>query len=163
MLPAIGQKSAALAFQSMSMRFRASRSVSLFAALAAMLAAAAPIARAQSLKALRAQEAEEAALSREVGYTSSVCGTSIDASIDWRSTSGWPEGESLASACDGALGAIEAWCRSGAGKARAQSISNFVCAGDGAGPYLRGSTFRYGASPGDNGFSDTASYLEGLN
>jgi hypothetical protein len=131
----------------------------LFCVVAA--AAAATGAGAQSLKSLRAQDAEEAALSREVAYTNSVCGSDMDASIDWGASAGWPEEESLTTACDGALGALEAICRSGAGKARASSLSSFVCAGDGSGPSLSGSAFRYGATPGGDGFSETASYLDG--
>lgn len=126
-----------------------------------LAALAAASAHAQSLKSLRAQDAEEAALARQVSYTNSVCGASMAASIDWRSAAGWPEGESLAAACDGALGALEAVCRSGAGKARAQSLASFVCAGDGSGPALKGRSFRYGASPGVNGFGETKSYLDG--
>jgi hypothetical protein len=118
-------------------------------------------AQAQSLKSLRARDAEAAALSREIAYTNSVCDSDMDAAIDWNSAADWPEGGSLAAACDSALGALEAVCRSGKGKARAQSLSRFVCAGDGAGPALRGGSFRYGASPGVNGFSETMRYLDG--
>lgn len=118
------------------------------------------VAQAQSLKAVRAQDAENARLAREIGYTNSVCGASMSARIDWRSAAGWPKGESLADACDGALGAIEAACR-GKGKSRLGGLSGFVCAGDGAGPDLKGSTFRYGATPGVSGFSETRSYLDG--
>lgn len=113
---------------------------------------------AQTLKVLRAQDAEEEALDREAAFTSSVCGTNIDAQIDWRSVIDWPEGYSLAKACDSALGAVEAVCRSDA--SRGKRLSHFVCAGDGAGPSLSGSTLRYGASPGGNGFAETQDYLE---
>ncbi|MBB5517930.1 hypothetical protein [Amphiplicatus metriothermophilus] len=122
--------------------------------------AAAPAGALQSLKSLRAQEAEERALAAEVGYTNSVCGASIEAVIDWRSADGWPEDESLADACDGALGALEAVCRAGGDRAR--SISTFVCAGDGAGPSLRGSVLRYGATPGGDGFGETRRFLESI-
>lgn len=127
--------------------------------VAALLASAS--AQAQSLKSLRARDAEEAALSREIAYTNSVCDSGMDAAIDWKSSAGWPEGAGLAVACDSALGALEAVCRSGKGKARVQSLSRFVCAGDGAGPALHGGSFRYGASPGVNGFSETMRYLDG--
>jgi hypothetical protein len=116
---------------------------------------------AQSLKTIRAQEAEEASLSREAAYTNSVCGTSIDARIDWRSVAGWPENKSIADACGDALSALEAVCRSGDGRSRAAKVSSFVCAGDGSGPQLRGGTLRFGASPGGGGFSETRSLLEG--
>lgn len=132
----------------------------LFALAAAVSAANG--AGAQSLKSLRAQDAEEAALGREVAYTNSVCGADMEANIDWRSASGWPDGASLADACGGALSALESFCRSGKGKARASSLSNFTCTGDGSGPSLSGGTFRYGASPGVDGFSETKSYLDGV-
>ncbi|GAB4519738.1 MAG: hypothetical protein Kow00133_05640 [Amphiplicatus sp.] len=135
--------------------------------LAALLAAlctlaAAPAGALQTLKSLRAQEAEERALAAEIGYTNSVCGASIGAEIDWRSADDWPEDESLADACDGALGALEAVCRAGDGRDRAQSISTFVCAGDGAGPSLRGGVLRYGATPGGDGFGETRRFLESI-
>ncbi len=118
------------------------------------------VASAQSLKELRVRDAEEAALDREVAYTQSVCGSSIDASIDWRSAADWPESVSLTLSCDGALGAVEAYCRTGEGKSRAQRITRFVCAGDGSGASLRGGTLRYGATPGDNGFVDTKMLID---
>jgi hypothetical protein len=118
------------------------------------------VASAQSLKELRVRDAEEAALDREVAYTQSVCGSSIDASIDWRSAANWPADVSLTLSCDGALGALEAFCRAGDGKSRAQKITRFVCAGDGAGASLRGGTLRYGATPGDNGFIDTKALID---
>jgi hypothetical protein len=127
-------------------------------AFAALVVAAEP-AFAQSLRELRSREAEEGRLAREAAYTSSVCGSAIDARIDWRSAGGWPEGESLAEACGGALSALEAVCRSGKGKGR---VSRFVCAGDGSGPRLSGGTLRYGASPSSSGFSETRSYLDNL-
>ena len=113
---------------------------------------------AQTLKEIRAREAEESNLDREVAYTESICGTSIRASIDWRSAVNWPEDVSLTSSCDGALGALEAICRNDKNKAR--RISRFVCGGDGAGASLRGGTLRYGASPGDSGFSSTKALLD---
>ncbi len=113
---------------------------------------------AQSLKEIRAREAEEQNLDREVAYTESICGTSISALIDWRSAANWPENVSLTSSCDGALGALEAVCRNDRNKAR--RVTRFVCGGDGSGPSLRGGTLRYGASPGDNGFSSTKALLD---
>lgn len=120
----------------------------------------ASVAAAQSLREIRARESEEAALDREASYTQSVCGTSFSASIDWRSAADWPDGVSIAASCDGALGALEAVCRTGDGKRKAQRISRFVCAGDGAGADLNGGTLRYGASPGDNGYADTKDVLD---
>lgn len=117
-------------------------------------------AMAQSLKEMRSQNAEDSALDREVAYTESVCGTSIGASIDWRSAASWPDGVSIVASCDGALGALEAICRTKDGKSRAQRITRFVCAGDGSGASLHGGTLRYGASPGDNGFSETKALLD---
>lgn len=125
---------------------------------AAIFVFAGAAADAQSLKALRAEAAEEQALDREAAFTASVCGSRLDAQIDWRSAADWPDGVSLAAACDGALGAVEAVCRTDA--SRVKNISRFVCAGDGAGPSLSGSTLRYGASPNGNGFSEMRSYLE---
>lgn len=139
------------------MLVRAIRTGCLVAALLASVSA-----QAQSLKSLRARDAEQDALSREIAYTNSVCDSDMDADIDWTSSADWPEGVGLAAACDSALGALEAVCRSGKGKARAKSLSRFVCAGDGAGPALRGGSFRYGASPGVNGFSETMQYLDGM-
>lgn len=124
----------------------------------AALAVLAAGADGQSLRSLRAQEAEEAALAREAAYTSSVCGASISARIDWRSAAAWPEDRSLAAACDGALGALETVCRSGRG--RGGRISSFTCAGDGSGPSLSGGTFRFGAAPGEDGYSQALPYLE---
>jgi hypothetical protein len=123
--------------------------------LAALAAAGAG---AQSLRSLRAQESDAGALAREVAYTSSVCGSNISASIDWSASSAWPESQSLAGACDQALGALETLCRSGRGMGR---VATFICAGDGSGPSLRGSTFRFGASPGGDGYSSALIYLEG--
>lgn len=127
------------------------RIVSAFTALAAMLAPAADFAWAQSLRDLRAHEAEERALAREAAYTSEVCGRSVPASIDWASAKDWPPRESLAGACDGALGAVETICRAG----RRNVVHQFVCGGDRSGPSLSGKTLRYGASPGVNGYAAT--------
>lgn len=117
-------------------------------------------ASAQSLKEIRARETNEQALEREAAYTRSVCGHSLTATIDWRSAANWPDDVSLAASCDGALGALEAICRNRAGKAKAQRVTRFVCAGDGGGASLRGGTLRYGASPGENGFSETKALLD---
>jgi len=121
--------------------------------------AGAPAFAMQSLKSIRAQQAESEALESEIAYTNSICGGDITSHIDWSSASSWPEDESLASACDGALSALEAICRAGAD--RASSISRFVCSGDGSGASLSGGTLEYGASPGENGFADTKEYLDG--
>jgi hypothetical protein len=135
------------------------RVLALVLAAAALLCAAE--ANAESLKSLRARDAEEKALSREISYTNSVCGSRMTSRIDWKTASNWPEDASIAGACDNALGALEAVCRSDKGKARASSLSSFVCAGDGSGPSLGGASFRYGASPGVSGFAETKSYLDG--
>lgn len=129
---------------------------------ALMAAGVMPIASvsAQTLKEIRAREAEERKLDREVSFTESVCGNSISATIDWRSTANWPDGVSIATACDGALGAVEAMCRSRNGGSRGPSINRFVCAGDGAGASVRGNTLRYGATPGGNGFAETKAALD---
>ena len=129
----------------------------LFAAF--LLAGLAAGASAQSLRSLRQQEADDAALAREAAYTSSVCGAPIGARIDWSSASSWPESDSLAAACDGALGALETVCRSD--RAKGAKVRSFVCAGDGSGPSFNGGTFRYGASPGGDSYSSSLSYLEG--
>ena len=130
--------------------------------LVALLAIAAIAARAdaQSLRELRSQEAENAALAEEAGYTSSICQTPLRASIDWRTTANWPENVSLAASCDGALGALESICRTPDGRKRAKRITRFVCAGDGSGPSISGHTLRFGAEPGGNGFAATKSLLE---
>ena len=132
--------------------------LSLLSAFAILAAASG--AGAQSLKSLRAQNAEEAARAHQIAYTNSVCGTHISSSIDWTSLRAWPENGNIVEACDGALGALEAMCRSGDGKKRVQKLSAFVCAGDGAGPSLSGSTLRYGASPSGDGFSQMMSYIQ---
>ncbi len=133
------------------------RAMAIAVAMGLVMSAAAS---AQSLKEIRAREAEESSLDREVAYTESVCGNSISVTIDWRSAANWPEHISLASSCDGALGALEAVCREDQNKAR--RVTRFVCAGDGSGASLRGSTLRYGASPGDNGFSSTKAMLDSV-
>ena len=118
------------------------------------------VANAQSLKELRAREAENTALANEAAYTQSVCSNDLSASIDWRSAADWPASASLVGACDGALGALEVMCRTGAGRTNAQEISHFTCAGDRAGASLRGEVLRYGATPGGNGFADTKAVLD---
>ncbi len=123
-------------------------------------AGASPLA-AQSLKSIRAQQSENENLASEMSYTNSVCGGSIKSEINWARAADWPDGASLASACDGALSALEAICRADGGKKRAASIKKFVCSGDGAGPSLSGGTLTYGASPGGNGFAETKAFLDG--
>lgn len=115
-------------------------------------------ASAQSLKEIRARDAEERALQREADFTARVCRSPISASIDWRSASDWPEGVSIARACDGALSALEAMCRQGRGSEG--EVSSFVCAGDGSGADLSGGEFTYGASPGESSFADAKAVLE---
>lgn len=125
---------------------------------AAILAMGAMIdmASAQSLKELRARETEERMLAREISYTQSVCGHEIRSSIDWASAVHWPPEVSLAASCDGALGAVESYCR---GRLNRRMINRFVCAGDGAGATLRGGALRYGASPGANSYAETMAVL----
>ncbi len=118
------------------------------------------IAHAQSLKSIRAQQAEAAALASEVDFTNSVCGGKMKSRIDWNRSAGWPDGSSLAAACDGALGALEAACRSGA-KARAARLTAFVCSGDGSGPAIRGDVFSFGADPAGDGYAQVREYLDG--
>ncbi len=113
----------------------------------------------QPLKTLRAREKEEKQLDQEAGFTGNVCGTNISTRIDWDSAQDWPESASITKVCDGALSALEAICRGD--QSRGKKITSFVCAGDGAGPNLSGSTLRYGGVPGGNGFDDTKDYLEG--
>ncbi|MBT8473027.1 MAG: hypothetical protein HKN14_04750 [Marinicaulis sp.] len=113
---------------------------------------------AQSLKELRSQDAEEAQLNQEISYTSTICGRPISANIDWKSAADWPDDVSLAAACDSALSALEAACRTD----QTLVVTKFICAGDASGALLSGSTLRYGAAPGANGFSITKSYLERL-
>jgi gas vesicle protein len=118
---------------------------------AASLALIGAPASGQSLRDLRAQDADEADLAREAAYASKVCGRTISSRIDWQSARGWPAGESLADACDGALGAVETICRAG----RKDVVRDFVCAGDGSGAQLSGKSLRYGALPGSNGYAAT--------
>jgi hypothetical protein len=115
-------------------------------------------ASAQSLKDARAREATEKNFAREAKYTRSVCGAELDAEIDWASVGDWQKGL-LVAECDRALGALEAACRSG--DERAKSVRRFVCAGDGSGAELRGSTLRYGAARGVDAFDETQSVLGG--
>lgn len=123
-----------------------------FAAALVLLSALAPLtASGQSLRDLRAREAEERALAREAAYTSDTCDRPISASIDWASAKDWPQRGGLAEACDGALGAVETICRAG----RKDVVRQFVCAGDGSGPSLVGTTLRYGAQPGGNSYATT--------
>lgn len=133
--------------------------IALGAVLAAVLSGVplADDAAAQSLREMRAREAEERDLQREADFTARVCGGSISASIDWSTVADWPEDASIASACDGALAALEAVCRDGRG---AGEISSFVCAGDGTGASVSGGEFTYGASPGDSSFSDAKAVLD---
>lgn len=141
-------------------RFLASRLLAaLFAATLTMVSIWSSTADAQSLREIREREQEEKALDREAAFTQSVCGMRFVTVIDWRSAKGWPDGASIASSCDGALGALEAACRKG----NAPRVSRFVCAGDGSGASYRGGTLRYGASPGDNGFSSTKAVLDRAN
>lgn len=127
---------------------------------AAMLAASVGGAAAQSLKEARAREAAERALNREAMYTREICASDLRTRIDWGSATDWPENVSLVSACDGALGALEAICRKPDARPRAQRIADFVCAADGAGASLSGSTLRYGATPGVSGYRHTRAVLD---
>ncbi len=115
----------------------------------------------QSLKTIRAQNAAEVALQSQIGYTNSVCGGSIKASINWSRVKGWPEDDDLAAACDNALGALEAICRAPDGKTRAASVKQFVCGGDSAGPSFSGGVLYFGATPGVRDFSGVKAYLDG--
>ena len=119
-----------------------------------------PTVMAQSLKDIRAQQAEQKALENEVAFTNSICGGSISATINWSTVADWEDGESLAGACDDALGALEAICRGPGGKARGGKVSRFVCEGDGSGPSFSGSTLTFGAGPGVDGFAETKDYLD---
>ncbi|GGD10497.1 hypothetical protein [Aquisalinus flavus] len=141
------------------MKSALSRLVALGAGLA--VATVSTVASAQSpLKELRARQAEERQLASEVAYTGNVCSARISSRIDWNRARDWPADESLADACDNALGAIEAICRGGGSDKVANGISSFTCTGDGSGPSLDGKTLTFGARPGGNGFSQTRSYLE---
>lgn len=134
---------------------------SLALSLAAISAAALSLAHAQdSLSDLRARQEEERKLADEASYTGNVCGMRLSARIDWGRTRSWPEGTSIADACDTALGAVETICRAGDAQKVSGKISSFSCSGDGSGPSLSGSTLYFGASPHGNGFSATRAYLE---
>lgn len=109
---------------------------------AGFLCAAPTAVTAQSLREMRAQEAQEEALQREAAFTEQLCGISLQASINWRSFSDWPEGANVARACDRGLSDIETRCRKGA----APRVSRFVCTGDGSGANYSGATMTYGAS-----------------
>jgi hypothetical protein len=136
-------------------------SAAVVAATAVFALIAAPsLANAQSLKEIRSQEAEEKRLAQEAAYTNSLCQISLKTHIDWRSIADWPDSVSLSGKCDGALGAIEWFCKTGEGRTRVSRISTFVCAADGSGPSFNGSTLRYGADPVGNGFGETKAYLE---
>ncbi len=124
----------------------------LFAALALVSAA-----EAQSLRDVREREDNAAALADEAYYTRKVCGNEIRAEVDWASAGDWQAGLLIAE-CDKALGALEAACR--AGDARAQNVTRFVCAGDGAGARLSGRSLRYGAERGVNAFAETQKALD---
>ena len=130
------------------------------ASLAFSLAVSLPTASAESLKERRAQAAEEASLQNEANYTANICGTAIRATILWSTTTTWPANQSIAKACDGALGAIEAMCRTGREADVQAKVKSFQCLGDGSGPSLKGGTMTYGATPGTNGFQQTRNYLE---
>ncbi len=113
-------------------------------------------ANAQSLKSLRAQAEEEEALRNEAAYTMSKCGIDFSVSIDWGASSSWPAEKSLASACDGALSAVEAMCK----KPGARPIKAFTCAGDNRGASFSGGSLRYGAGEGRNAFEETLGVLQ---
>ena len=132
-----------------------SRSITAAASLVALMLgvmALESVAQAQSLRDARAREATAAALGEEAVYTRIVCGNELRAEIDWSSAGDWQEGLLIAE-CDKALGALEAACR--AGDKRAQNVSRFVCAGDGAGATLNGRSLRYGARADLNAFEET--------
>lgn len=115
-----------------------------------------------SLADARLRQQEEAVLNREVAFTNEVCGTTLTATIAWDRTTGWVDkGRGIAKACDGALGAIEAMCRTSKKAAVQSKIRKFECAGDGAGPDLSGATLKFGATEGHNGFDETKAYLDG--
>ena len=124
----------------------------------AAFAALAGAAQAQSLRDARAREANTAALGEEAVYTRTVCGNELRAEIDWASAGEWQAGLLIAE-CDKALGALEAACR--AGDKRAQNVSRFICAGDGAGATLNGRSLRYGARADLNAFKETQKTFSG--
>jgi hypothetical protein len=132
-----------------------------FAAIACLLAAGAAAPAAQdfpglSLRDQREQDDSARRLADEVAYTSSVCGVTIASSIDRRSLRNWPAFADVVSACDGALGAVEASCRAG----RTNLVREFVCAGDGSGAKLKAGVLRYGAAPTSDGFAQTKPVLD---
>lgn len=112
-----------------------------------------------TLREIRARQAEERKLANEVAYTNRVCSTSISASIDWARASRWPAGKSLTGACDVALSALEAVCRTDNGRTRAAKVTSFTCSADGSGPALSGGRLRYGAGGRDN-FSSISAWLD---
>ncbi len=135
--------------------------LALFSVGLAFFAPAAAIQDDRSLEELRIRQAEERQLRQEAAFTSRQCGASIRASINWSRVSRWPDGgRGLARACDGALSAVEAMCRSGKSEQVRKKVRSFQCTGDGSGASLSGSTLRYGARPGSNGFSQTKQVLE---
>ena len=105
---------------------------------------------------VRAREQYSAELADEAYYTRKVCGNEIRAEVDWASAGDWQAGLLIAE-CDKALGALEAACR--AGDQRAQRITRFLCAGDGAGARLSGGMLRYGADRSFNAFKETQAAL----
>lgn len=130
------------------------------ACMAVFVTGIVPAAAQSPLKELRARQAEESRLHSEAAYTSSICDTRIGATIDWSRVRNWPTGESLADACDTALGAVETMCRDGRLEDIQSTITSFSCTGSGDGPALDGSMLRYGASPGVNGYRDTLKVLQ---
>ena len=109
-----------------------------------------------SLRDLREEDETARRLASEVAYTSSVCGAPISSSVDWRSVANWPDFADLVSACDGALGAVEASCRAG----RTRLVRRFICAGDASGPSLSGGVLRFGAAPVGDAFAETKALLD---
>jgi len=109
-----------------------------------------------SLRDLREEDEIARRLASEVAYTSSVCGAPISSAVEWRSLGNWPAFADLVSACDGALGAVEASCRAG----RTRLVRRFVCAGDASGPSLSGGVLRFGASPVGDAFAETKALLD---
>ncbi len=109
----------------------------------AILAASANSAlAAQSLRQIRAQQAEEGMLEDQAAYTRQLCKISFEVAIDWPSFAHWPEGASIARACDRGLSEIETRCRNG----ETPRMTRFVCTGDGSGANFSGGVHTYGAS-----------------
>ena len=128
----------------------------------ASTAAAAPIDDDKTLGELRIRQAEERLLSEEAAFTSSQCQTNIAARINWSRSSSWPGGgKGIAKSCDAALSAVEAVCRGGKAAQVREKVKTFECSGDGSGPSLQGTTLKFGAQPGSNGFDATRAYLDG--